>query len=62
MKRKPEYIEGPDAFVRFQQAMKGVLDIPHAEIQRHIDAERRISRQNPNRRGPKRKIKPSASV
>jgi hypothetical protein len=61
MKSKPEMIEGPGAFKRFESAMKVVLSIPHAEIQRRIEEERQRSAANPNRRGPKRRVKLSAS-
>jgi hypothetical protein len=39
--------------------MKKVIAVPHAEIQRRIEAERQRSAANPNRRGPKPKRKPS---
>ena len=55
MKKTPEMIEGPDAWVRFDQAMKHVVTVPHAEIQKRIDAHRREAAKNPNRRGPKPK-------
>lgn len=55
MKAKPEYVEGPQAFTRFQNAMRKVLAVPHTELQRRIEAERKASAANPNRRGPKRK-------
>jgi|GEM_PF-2837811 len=40
MKRTPEYIEGPEEFTRFQETMKRVVTISHAEIQHRIEAER----------------------
>jgi hypothetical protein len=57
----PEMIEGPEAFTRFQNAMKHVLAVPHTEIKARIDEHRKQVEANPNRRGPKRKAKPSAS-
>jgi hypothetical protein len=57
----PEMIEGPEAFTRFQNAMKVVLAVPHSEIKKRIEEHRKLSALNPNRRGPKRKAKPSAS-
>jgi hypothetical protein len=55
MKAKTEYVEGTDAWTRFQAAMKKVIAVPHAEIQRRIEAERSEAAKNPNRRGPKPK-------
>ena len=52
--KQPEYVEGKEAFTRFQNAMRKVLAVPHAELQRRIEAERKASAANPNKRGPKR--------
>jgi hypothetical protein len=38
--------------------MKKVLAVPHAEIQRRIEAERERAARNPHKRGPKLKSKP----
>jgi hypothetical protein len=59
MKAKQEYVEGTEAFTRFQGAMRKVLTVSHSEIQRRIEAARKASAANPVRRGPKRKTKPS---
>jgi hypothetical protein len=57
MKRTPEYVEGTEAWTRFQSAMTKVIAVPHDEIQRRIEAERKQSALNPNKRGPKPKRK-----
>jgi hypothetical protein len=56
-----EMHEGPEAFRRFRDAMKAIVAVPHSEIQKRIEEHRKQSAQNPKRRGPKRKLKPSAS-
>ncbi len=60
MKHPTEMVEGPEAYTRFRDAMKKVLAVPHSEIQRRIAEHRKEVDVNPNRRGPKRKRKPSA--
>jgi hypothetical protein len=57
MKPKPEYVEGPEAWERFQGAMRKVLSDPHSEIQKRIEEHRRAAAQNPHKRGPKPKPK-----
>jgi hypothetical protein len=54
-------IEGPDAFKRFEDAMRKVLAVPHEVIQRKIAEHRAEADRNPHKRGPKRKAKPAAS-
>jgi hypothetical protein len=53
MKPHAEMVEGPEAFTRFENAMKRVLAVPHSEIQRRIEEHRKEAALNPNRRGPK---------
>ncbi len=48
-------IEGKEAFTRFENAMKKVLSVPRAEVQRRIEQHRKESALNPNKRGPKPK-------
>ncbi len=55
MPKKPEMIEGPEAFRRFRDATKAILAVPHSEIKKRIDEHRAQTAKNPNRRGPKRK-------
>ena len=54
-------IEGPEAYTRFENAMKKVLSVPHFVIKERIEAEKRKSAAKQVRPGPKRKVKPSAS-
>lgn len=58
----PECIEGPEAFRRFDAMVDAVLSVPHRLIERRQRAYRKKVDANPNRRGPKRKVKPSASL
>ena len=60
MKSPSEMEEGPKAFRQFDRIVGGILAVPHAEIQRREAEYRKQAAQNPNRRGPKRKAKPSA--
>ncbi len=52
--QNPEY----DAFNSF---VDKVLSVPRAEILRREAEYKKQSAANPNKRGPKRKVKPSAS-
>jgi len=57
----PECIEGPEALQRFNCVMKALLSVPHSTLARRERAYKKKSLANPNRRGPKRKVNPSAS-
>jgi hypothetical protein len=57
----PECIEGPEALRRFDEGVKQILAVPHSTIARRERAYRKQVEANPHRRGPKRKVKPSAS-
>ncbi len=61
MKPHTEMIEGPEAFTRFENAMKKVLGVPHSVIQKRIEEHRKETALNPNRRGPKPKKPPTES-
>ena len=55
MKREPEYVEGPEAWQRFEGIMKRILAVPHSEIQRREAEYRKQAEANPHKRGPKPK-------
>ena len=57
----PECFEGPKAFRRFDEAVRQILSVSHSTLVRRERAYRRKVGANPHRRGPKRKVKPSAS-
>ncbi len=54
-------IEGPEAYQRFETAMKAIIAVPHSVIQERIETHRREAALNPKRRGPKRMAKPPTS-
>jgi hypothetical protein len=54
-------IEGPEATRRFDALVRKVLSVPREEILRREALYKKQSLANPNRRGPKRKVKRSAS-
>jgi hypothetical protein len=56
----PECIEGPEAFRRFDEGTRQILSVPHPTLVRRERAYKKKSMANPNRRGPKPKVKPSA--
>ena len=53
--------EGPEAYTRFENAMKRVIAVPRKVILERIEAEKRKSAAKQVRPGPKRRAKPSAS-
>ena len=57
----PECIEGPEAFRRFNEGMDQLLSVSHTTLVRRERAYRKQVDANPHRRGPKRKVKSSAS-
>lgn len=54
-KPQPEYIEGPEAFQRFDTMMAALVAVPRSVIERREKAYRKKVEANPNRRGPKPK-------
>jgi hypothetical protein len=57
----PECNEGPEAAKRFDSEMGFVLSVPRSLIERRERAYRKKVDANPNRPGPKRKVRPSVS-
>jgi hypothetical protein len=56
----PECIEGPQASQRFDAGVRQILSVPHSTLVRRERAYKKKVAANPNRRGPKPKVKPSA--
>jgi len=56
----PECHEGPEAAKRFDKGLRQILSVPRYTLVRRERAYKKKSTSNPNRRGPKPKIKPSA--
>lgn len=54
-------IEGFEAFRRFDATMGALLAVPHKTLMQREKRYRKKVEANPKRRGPKRKVKPSAS-
>jgi hypothetical protein len=55
--RTSEMVEGPEAFERFNNAMKSIIAVPHFVIKQRIEEHRKQAAMNPNKRGPKPKQK-----
>jgi hypothetical protein len=60
-KTKGAVVKRSIEFNEFTKLVDRVLAVPHSVIKERVEEHRRRSAKNPNRRGPKRKIKPSAS-
>jgi hypothetical protein len=54
----PECIEGIEASKRFDEGVRQILSVPHSTLVRRERAYKKKSLANPNRRGPKPKVKP----
>lgn len=54
-KKQPEYIDGPEAFRRFDDMMTALVAVPKAEVDKREKEYRAQVDANPNRRGPRRK-------
>jgi predicted DNA-binding WGR domain protein len=54
-KKQPDYIEGKEAFRRFDDMMTALIAVPKAVVEKREKAYRAQVDANPNRRGPKRK-------
>jgi predicted DNA-binding WGR domain protein len=54
-KKQPEYVEGPEAFRRFDDMMAALVAVPKEVVEKREKEYRAQVDANPNRRGPKRK-------
>jgi hypothetical protein len=54
-RKQPEYVEGKEAFRRFDDVMSALVAVPKAVVDERERAYRTQVDANPNRRGPKRK-------
>ena len=59
-KSLPEMLEGPEAARRFDEGVRQILSVPRSTLVRRERAYKKRVAANPNRPGPKRKIKPPA--
>lgn len=57
MIKKPEMIEGAEAFHRFREATRAILAVPHSVVKKRIEEHREQAARNPRKRGPKAKQK-----
>jgi len=57
----PDCIEGPVAFSHFDKEVGFLLSVPRSTLVRREKTYRKKVDNNPKRRGPKRKVTPSAS-
>jgi hypothetical protein len=48
-------------FLEFTKLVDGILSVPRSEFKRREEEYRKRTDANPRKRGPKRKVKPSAS-
>lgn len=53
----PDMIEGPEAFKRFDEGVRQILSVPRSTLDRRERAYQKKSAANPNKRGPKPKVK-----
>lgn len=51
----PEIIEGPEAWGRFKNIMRGLMAVPRTEVLKLEQKRKEETAKNPNRRGPKSK-------
>jgi hypothetical protein len=58
---QPEYIEGLEAFQRFDTLMTALVAVPRSVIEMREEEYRKTVAANPKRRGPKSKSPQSAS-
>lgn len=59
---QPEYVEGPEAYQRFDSMMTALVAVPRSVIEKREEAYRKTVEANPKRRGPKSKKTTSKAV
>jgi len=47
--KKPEYVEGAQAFKNFENGMDALMKVPHSEIKAKLDAEKKSKHRKPRR-------------
>ena len=53
--KKPEYVEGHEAFKNFENALDAVMKVPHNEIKAKLDAEKQAKTKKLRKRGNQKK-------
>lgn len=55
MIKKPEYVEGRQAFKNFENGMDALMKVPHSEIKAKLDEEKREKAESKTQRPTKKR-------